>query len=499
MVNTLNLKEGQKITAIIVGVLIYALLNAYLTVEGIYYLLALPVLAGVFVLLVSHPKWLFFTLVLITPFSFLLRAGDQLTVAFPTEPIIWALMVLYILRQIHDPTLDKRWLKHPLTIIILIHFIWMFIACFTSTLPLVSFKFFLARFWYVVVFFFLALDIFRNYANIRRFLWLYILGMALVIIYANLNHATIGFGRATSHLAAKPFFKDHTIYGATVALFVPIVAGFFLRKRPFGNSSKLQMLSGLLTPLFLAGLFFSFSRAAWVSVVVALAGWFIFWLRIKFRTILIAITLVVSLTLIFWTQIMIFFQENEAKSTSGFVQNIKSIYNITSDASNTERINRWHSAYRMFKEKPVFGFGPGTYQFKYAPFQRNYQRTRISTNFGNIGNAHSEYLGPLAEYGFLGMLSKVALMLMTVYTGMRLYYKGENETVRITALMVLLAMLTYFTHGFLNNFLNYDKASVPFWAFLAIFVALDTYYDKPLTYFRDHSEAEDEHNPEAIP
>lgn len=474
-----------KFYIVLAGVLIYVLLNTISTVDGTYHLLILPVIAAVFFLLVSKPEFLFFTVTFITPLSFILNLGEMLSMAFPTEPLIWSLMTLYVLQQMVQTNIDKRIIKHPLTIIILIHFIWMFFACFTSTMPFVSFKFFLSRFWYVVVFYFMALDIFRNYYNIKKFLWLFIISLSLVIIYAILNHAALSLERSTSHLAAKPFFKDHTIYGATIALFTPAVLAFFIRQKPFGNGHKLRLLAGFLTPLFLAGLFFSFSRAAWVSVVLAFVAFIIFWFRIKFRTLVITAVFAVSLVFVFWTQIMIFFQENEATSSSGLSANIKSIYNITNDASNTERINRWHSAYRMFKERPVFGFGPGTYQFEYAPFQREYQRTRISTNFGDVGNAHSEYLGPLSEYGLLGMLSKVALMLMTIYTGMRLYYHGRNDTVRITALAILLCLITYFTHGFLNNFLNYDKASVPFWAFIAIFVALDTYYNKPIEYFEE--------------
>jgi len=51
---------------------------------------------------------------------------------------------------------------------------------------------------------------------------------------------------------------------------------------------------------------------------------------------------------------------------------------------------------------PVFGFGPGTYQFEYGPYQHSTEKTLISTNFGDRGNAHSEYIGPLAEEGLPG-------------------------------------------------------------------------------------------------
>jgi hypothetical protein len=33
-------------------------------------------------------------------------------------------------------------------------------------------------------------------------------------------------------------------------------------------------------------------------------------------------------------------------------------------------------------------------------------------------------------------------------------------------------------HGFLNNFLDTDKASVPFWGFTAIIVAIDLFHTR---------------------
>jgi hypothetical protein len=42
--------------------------------------------------------------------------------------------------------------------------------------------------------------------------------------------------------------------------------------------------------------------------------------------------------------------------------------------------------------------------------------------------------------------------------------------------MLFLGIFTYFVHGALNNFLDTDKASVPFWAFLAAITVLDLKY-----------------------
>ena len=43
-------------------------------------------------------------------------------------------------------------------------------------------------------------------------------------------------------------------------------------------------------------------------------------------------------------------------------------------------------------------------------------------------------------------------------------------------MMLMLGLVTYFTHGVLNNYLDTDKASVPVWGFIAIIVAIDLYF-----------------------
>src|SRR5690606_31199117 len=123
-------------------------------------------------------------------------------------------------------------------------------------------------------------------------------------------------------------------------------------------------------------------------------------------------------------------------------------------------------------------WGPGTYMFQYAPFQASEDRTIISTNFGVQGNAHSEYLGPLSEQGIFGMTLMLALVLVTTVRAFRLYRRMPPGTDRAIMTAAFLGLVTYYLHGALNNFLDTDKASVPFWAFTAMIVLFDVKYRK---------------------
>ncbi len=200
--------------------------------------------------------------------------------------------------------------------------------------------------------------------------------------------------------------------------------------------------------------------------------------RIKFRYIFLGLAVLVGLFFTYRVQIIDYLEKNDQDSSANFQEHLQSIYNISTDASNLERINRWQSALRMFKERPVTGWGPGTYQFVYAPFQRSKEKTIISTNFGDMGNAHSEFLGPLSESGAIGMLIVITLVVVILNRGLRVFNQTKDPETKMLAMAALLSLITYYTHGTLNNFLDTDKLSVPVWAITGLIVALDIYHSK---------------------
>jgi O-antigen ligase len=177
-----------------------------------------------------------------------------------------------------------------------------------------------------------------------------------------------------------------------------------------------------------------------------------------------------------WNQIILMLEANTERSSTDYREHLQSITNITTDASNVERINRWLCALRMFNERKLFGWGPGTYQFQYAPFQRFDERTIISTNFGEVGSSHSEYLGPLSEQGLPGMILFMLIGIMLFTKASRYILTTSNRSGKILAMGLVLGLSTYYVHGFLNFFLDTDNASVPFWGCIAALTALQVYH-----------------------
>jgi O-antigen ligase len=335
--------------------------------------------------------------------------------------------------------------------------------------------------WFIVPIFGFGALYFLNTKNIIRFFWLFSIGMLVVISYTLIHHATYGFGEKEGHWVMWPFFKDHTSYGALTALILPLLVGLYLQKQ---NSLIVQMVLILCIVIDLLGIYFSYTRAAWLSIAAAVIVGLLIHFKIKFKIIAASVLIALSIVTLYWTEIQFLLEKNKYEhTTEDFGERLQSATNVTSDASNLERINRWSCAIEMFKERPLFGFGPGTYAFEYARFQEPENLTIISTNFGDMGNAHSEYLGPLSETGAIGLLTFLGVVAMLFYKGITLYnnYSIGHHSMSLLILMMVLSLVTYFVHGILNNYLDTDKAAVPIWTMAIIFIVLEEKLKKEAT------------------
>ena len=71
--------------------------------------------------------------------------------------------------------------------------------------------------------------------------------------------------------------------------------------------------------------------------------------------------MIIPLIFIFlnFTEISFLVQKNDAEhTTENFSERLESMSNISSDASNLERLNRWNSAIKLFLKRPFWGWGP---------------------------------------------------------------------------------------------------------------------------------------------
>jgi len=431
-----------------------------------------PALILILFAVLSIDKFLIFTVFLV-PLSVQLRfliPESSVDMFLPTELMLAVILVIMAFKMVTGEV-NRRLLKHPVTVIIFISVIWGVITSLTGTMPSVSIKSILARVWFIAGFYLLSAEIFSDKRKIRSYFAAYLAGMTPVAIFFIFEMIMAGgFNQAAAYASSRPFFNDHTSFGAAAAFCIPLLI-FFISDRE--TSFSWRLLLSLLFLLFLTAFVLSYSRAAWLSLAVSFFFTMIVLLKISWKIIVPAAAVLTTVLILSWQPVMMKLEENRQDSSGDLPRHLRSISNITTDASNMERINRWKSAIRMFRERPLLGWGPATYQFQYAPFQLAVEKTIISTTYGEGGNAHSEYLGSLAESGIPGALLYILLLISVLSAAVRLFNEEGKRRSGLLILTMIAGLMTYVVHGALNNFLDTDKISALFWGMTAVIVALD--------------------------
>ncbi len=452
--------------------------NLFFLWRGEILLNAVPIALLLVYVALYHFEQLFLFVVMFTPLSVNIEefVSSDVGLFLPTEPILFGMLLIIILNQMKGNQFDARIIRHPISIIFILQLLWIGVTCITSELPMVSAKFLMTKLWFIVPIFFYGVIFFRKEKNIKWFIWLYIGSLTVVVLYTLTNHAINGFDEESGHWVMFPFFKDHTSYGAILALVYPVLFGLLFGKK---NSAPMRLFIIGLIVLFGFAIIMSYTRAAWITLFGALLVYLVIRFRVKFQYLAILSLGILVYVAVNWTSIMHSAEKNNAEhATENMNERLESMTNVTTDASNLERLNRWGCAIRLWQERPIVGWGPGTYAMVYAPFQLASGKTIISTNSGNRGNAHSEYLGPLSEQGIPGMLLMIVLVGYICYTAVTLYLRMPEGEMRTIMLTLFLGLVTYFAHGILNNYLDTDKATIPVWGFTAIIVMLDLKYPK---------------------
>jgi O-antigen ligase len=400
--------------------------------------------------------------------------GGGLGMSLPAEPFIWLLFVGLVLHFFSGARVDADVIKHPITICVLLYMIWTLASTLVSSMPLVSVKYSLSTLWFLAVFMVLPVYLFqKKIAFIHTYFQWLLWGTVILVAYTLVKHAGGGFSRPYAHTAMRPFLPDHGVYAALLAMLIPYGAMAFVKGSFFGMGWLKRSMLGAAAFVLLLGVVFSFTRASWISLAVAALVTALLVFRVRLWMFVSALAIFLGLVLFFWADITNELSRNTQGSDDDFAKHLSSVYNISTDPSNLERLNRWDCALHMYDERPLLGWGPGTYTFQYAPFQKSYRLTLISTHAGDVGNVHSEFLRPLAESGLMGAIFFFAIALFAFSIAWKSYERSKNPEHRFLLLAIIAGFSTYLFHGLVNNYLDYDKIAAPYWGMIAAILVLN--------------------------
>ncbi|MCX7607067.1 MAG: O-antigen ligase family protein [Bacteroidia bacterium] len=394
------------------------------------------------------------------------------TLTLPTDIFagFWGILTLggiaFYAREVRE-----LWQHTPLFRWIGLYFLWMGVTASFSNDVEVSLKFWISQSAYWLAYGVGAIFWLKKKNSPYRLYQDWLLPSAgAVMAICVLEHLLLGGTRETLDNAIRPFMREHTVYGAYTAWF--FTASVILASlRPSIYGLAMIFISG-------AALLLSYSRGGWLSALGALG---LFGALEGFRRLppigrLIASGVGGGGLLI---TLLIFFQYNpeilqaQAYHSGGEIgKHFASSFDVKQNESNLERINRWFAALQMIEEQPWVGFGPNTFSQEYSAYQRSLTRTKISVELGEVGGAHSEYLTAASEMGILGFILLMGIYLSTALGGIRRFWTAPSREERGLYALLVFPLLSYYLHGFINNFMDHGHMAALVYLHWGLFIHL---------------------------
>ncbi len=189
-------------------------------------------------------------------------------------------------------------------------------------------------------------------------------------------------------------YVNHNHYTGLMELLVPVPLVLSLT-RLAGDRERIA--AGIAAAIMAGTIFLSGSRGGMIAIFVELAVFAVVLLRQR-KSYRIAISVsafaVVLISLLTWLG---------GRELTSRVSSIST--ETRSEVSGGMRLSIDRDAFRMFRQKPVLGWGLGTFPIVYPQFRSFY------TNFF-VNEAHNDYLQLLAEMGLLGFAVMVWFLIV---------------------------------------------------------------------------------------
>ncbi|MBK7935687.1 MAG: O-antigen ligase family protein [Lewinellaceae bacterium] len=437
-----------------------------------WWMAGIPAVLAVLWLVSMDMRKVFLLLLASLPLSMEQALPGGLATDFPSEQLMWLLTLtggMWLVQ--HWRTLDARFLRHPVTIALLLHLAWITVCASTSQDFFISFKYWLAKGWYVIVFFFLAGHYLNEERDFKNFLWWFFLPLLFAVSVVITRHAAIGFSFEEVGFVMGPFFRNHVTYACVLAIFLPFVwYGTYWYRRYSRNWWLL--VSGIA--LFIVGINFAYTRAAYVALLAAVGiSWIIRrkLLRVTLLVVVVTFTLIIGFVSNKdnWLQ---FAPEYEKAVTHVRFDRLLDATTKLEDISTMERVYRWVAASYMIQDRPLVGFGPGTFYFFYKKYTVTSFKTYVSNNPERSG-IHNYFLMVTVEQGLPGLLFFLIFSAVVMLKGEQIYHRTRDAGRRRVLMSALLCFILIDLLMLMNDLVETDKVGSFFFMSAAILINID--------------------------
>jgi O-antigen ligase len=402
---------------------------------------------------------------------------SEVSMLMPSEPLEALIIIAFGIKILLGYKVSSSILKHPLFLVMLCWLFLQYVALINSDIPVVSLKSMVLKTCYFITFYVLCAELYvRKQINHIQILKTYLFSIFIIGIIIFFTHFQHNLSKDVSGSVTEPFYADHTIYSACLAFVLPLPLLYLCYNKKLQINFYQKFWLFCFSAVLLIFFFFTYCRAGWISLVLASVLTIAIFLGLRFKGLVMLFLSTIAIFFYFRTEIIDGFKQNKSDSNAKnatLEQQTKSVTNITSDQSNAERLNRWSCAWRMFLDRPLLGYGPGTYQFEYLSYQKKSEMSAISVTSpynikkGKGGTAHSEYLLVLSESGILSLIAYLFCLFMAYYYAIKIFATNNDHKIRINIMIIFFGFTTYNLHAFFNNFLDTDKAALLFYTSIA--------------------------------
>lgn len=453
------------LSAIVLAILVLSLITKT------WILLALPFAAAFLYIVVIYPKTLNYLLWASLPISFPVGLPNGWKVDVPAEPLLLIIMAILIAYGIYKwYSIPAAYLLHPISLLLLFSYLWMWVTVLPAEHRDVAVKFGLAKTWYLFGFYIGALYFIHTLKDIDTILRLLITVAAFTIVYTLVRHAQEGFSYVASNMAPNPFYKNHVDYATHLAVIVPYL-WYYLR-----THSPRHILTRawwhFVALLFIVGIALSYTRAAYVALLLMLFSYVAIRLRAIQYFIMLGVLLTLGLLANLATNNRYLDYAPQYEKTIAH-RDFLELLEATprgQDLSTMERVHRWIAGFYMMRDRPLFGFGPNNFYESYKPYTVSAFHTYVSHNPEQSG-IHNYFLLLAVEQGIPAMLLFIALCFFTLFRLQQLYHHLESMQGRAFVMSAALALTGIVAILLINDMIETIKIG-PFFYFILATILL---------------------------
>lgn len=431
-----------------------------------------PLVPALAVLAIVDFRKVFYLMMACIPISMEQELPGGLGTDFPSEQLMWLLFITSGLWFIQNwRQIDARFIRHPIALALFAHLAWMSVCVITSQDLVYSVKHWMAKAWYVGVFFFLAGGLLQTEKDLRVMFWWFFIPLQLAMLIVLGRHAAIGFSFKEVEYVMGPFFRNHVMYACLLAVFIPFL---WFAAQFYPRFSKNWWVIGFGFVSFIVGINFAYTRAAYVALLAALA---MYWIVRRRMTQYVLILAGFLLVLLFWfislgDNWLRFAPDYERTVTHTRFENLIEATTKLEDISTMERVYRWVAGTYMIREKPLHGFGPGTFYLFYKNYTVTSFQTYVSDN-PEKSSIHNYFLMMMVEQGIPGFLFFVLLVVVAIMKGQQIYHQGISPAHRRMTMTALLVFMLINLLMLMNDLVETDKIGSLFFISLALLINSD--------------------------